>query len=145
MPVLHRDTHNIYGIAIAMLATLQEFQNLCFSEHPSVHGKWWWCILPSSIIQNFPGDGTEDISCRMDPGCLTPNPSSTGVFTKDQAAAFYEDLKLHFIGFLVYPIVFLKNPNFPLKIGQVPPMMDPMISGDVLYDTEYEVGGGNNV
>ena len=45
----------------------------------------------------------------------------------------------------MYPIVFLKNPNFPLKIGQVPPMMDPMISGDVLYDTEYEVGGGNNV
>ena len=76
----------------------------------------------------------------MDPSCFTPDPSSTGVFTKDQAAAFYEDLKLHFIGFLVYPRVFLNNPNFPLKIGQVPPLMDPMIAGEVLYDTESQVG-----
>ena len=75
----------------------------------------------------------------MDPGCLTPSPSSTGVFTKDQAAAFYKDLKLHFIGFLVFPRVFLNNPNFSLKIGQVPPVMDPTIAGDVLFDTECEV------
>ena len=81
----------------------------------------------------------EDISCRMDLGCLTPSPSSTGVFTKDQAAAFYKDLKLHFIGFLVFPRVFLNNPNFSLKIGQVPPVMDPTIAGDVLFDTECEV------
>ena len=85
------------------------------------------------------GDGTEDISCRIDPACLTPHQSTTGVFSKDQAASFLQSLKLHFIGFLVYPAVFLKNPNFPLKIGQIPPVIDPTIAGDVLFDTEFEV------
>ena len=89
--------------------------------------------MASNKIQNFSGDGTEDISCRMDSSCLTPSQSTTGLFTKDQASAFYEDLKLHFIGFLVYPAAFLKNPNFPLKIGQVPPVMDSSISGAVQH------------
>ena len=40
---------------------------------------------------------------------------------------------------LVYPRVFTTNTNMTLKIGQVPPVMDPMVSGDVVLDTEFEV------
>ena len=75
----------------------------------------------------------------MEGNSLEPDKSSTGVFTKEGAASFHNCLKLHFVGFLVYPAVFIKNPNFLIKIGQVPPIMDPSIAGDFLLDTEFEV------
>ena len=61
-----------------------------------------------------------------------------GEFSKEESAAFYRKLRLHFVQYLVYPILFLKNPNFQLKIGQVPPVMDPLLAGSTVYDTERE-------
>ena len=36
--------------------------------------------------------------------------------------------------------MFMKNPNLPLKIGQIPPVMDPLLSGSIVFDTEREAG-----
>ena len=85
------------------------------------------------------GDGTEDISCRMEETSLLHDKSTTGSFSKAEAASFHERLKIHFIGFLVYPAVFLKNPNFSLKMGKVPPIKDVAVTGDFLLDTEFQV------
>ena len=97
--------------------------------------------FPLWLMFNFTisGDGTEDISCRMHPTNWQPNESSTGTFSKDESANFFHRLNLHFVSYLVYPRVFTKNPNMTLKIGQVPPVMDPMVSGDLVLDTEFEV------
>ena len=70
---------------------------------------------------------------------MLTDPSTTGSFSKEEAALFHDRLKIHFIGFLVYPAVFLKNPNFSLKMGKVPPIMDVAVAGDFLLDTEFEV------
>ena len=68
-----------------------------------------------------------------------PSDSSSGRFSKDESSDFYRRLRLHFVSYLVYPRVFTKNPNFNIGIGQVPPVMDPIVSGEVLFDTEFEV------
>ena len=68
-----------------------------------------------------------------------PSNSSSGRFSKDESSDFFRRLRLHFVSFLVYPRVFTKNPNFNIGIGQVPPVMDPIVSGDVVFDTECEV------
>ena len=62
-----------------------------------------------------------------------------GTFSRLDAYEYFQQLKGHFISYLVYPSVFLKNPNFSLKIGCIPPVMDSALYGDVLYDTEYKV------
>ena len=68
-----------------------------------------------------------------------PTESTTGHFNKKESEDFFHRLRCHFVGFIVFPAVFCKNPNFLLKIGDVPPIMDPMVSGEVLYDTEFKV------
>ena len=94
-------------------------------------------FLPPFFGQNFQilGNG----SCRMHPTNWQPTDSSTGKFTKEESADFFHRLNLHFVSYLVYPRVFTTNPNITLKIGQVPPVMDPKVSGDVVLDTEFEV------
>ena len=86
----------------------------------------------------FSGDGTEDISCRLDSSNWLPAESTSGHFSQDESVSFFKKLKIHFIGYLVYPAVFCKNPNFLLQIGNVPPLLDPLVSGDILYDTEFK-------
>ena len=44
-----------------------------------------------------------------------------------------------FFSFLVFPTVFCRSPNFKLKIGHVPPVMEPIVAGDILLDTEFKV------
>ena len=75
----------------------------------------------------------------MDSQNWLPDGSSHGLFTETEAADFLRKLKIHFIGFLVFPRVFTTKPNFSLKIGQVPPVMDPLVAGKILYDTEFKV------
>ena len=76
----------------------------------------------------------------MDESSLEPQESDSkkGLFNKNESAEFFRRLKLHFVTFLVYPILFMKNPNFQLKIGQIPPVMDPLLSGVTQFDTERE-------
>jgi hypothetical protein len=75
----------------------------------------------------------------MDSTNWLPDKDTTGLFNKQEAADFFRRMKIHYIGFLVYPIVFTQNPNFVLKVGKVPPVMDPIVAGDVLFDTEFKV------
>ena len=56
----------------------------------------------------------------------------TGKFEKEEAANFFDRLKMHFISFLVYPRVFTKTPNFHLRIGEVPPVMEIEMARDSL-------------
>ena len=84
------------------------------------------------------GDGTEDISCRMNQSNWQVAEGCSGTFSKADSADFYHRLNIHFISFLVYPRVFTSNPNFCLRIGEVPPVMNPRVSGDILFDTEYQ-------
>ena len=62
----------------------------------------------------------------------------TGTFDQKETASFFDRLKMHFISFLVYPRVFTKNPNFALRIGEVPTVMDPRVTGSTLFNTEYQ-------
>ena len=39
----------------------------------------------------------------------------------------------------MFPTVFCRGPNFKLKIGHVPPVMEPIVSGDIILDTEFKV------
>ena len=75
----------------------------------------------------------------MHPTNWQPDESSTGQFSNEESADFFHRLNLHFVSYLVYPRVFTTNRNMTQKIGQVPPVMDPMVSGDVVLDTEFEV------
>ena len=84
------------------------------------------------------GNGTEDISCRMDQSNWQVAEGCSGTFSKAESASFFHRLNIHFISFLVYPRVFTSNPNFCLRIGEVPPVMNPRVSGDILFDTEYQ-------
>ena len=85
------------------------------------------------------GDGTEDISCRMDSSNWTPSNDVSGVFTRNDVDNFMYQLRQHFVGYLVFPSLFLKNPNFKLQIGSVPPILDPIVCGELSYDTEFKV------
>ena len=98
-------------------------------------------IIPNKLIINTSlGDGTEDISCRMEESSLEPDESEpqSGQFNKEESADFFRKLNLHFIQYLVFPRVFMNNPNFQLKMGQIPPIMNPLLSGATLFDTERE-------
>ena len=64
------------------------------------------------------GDGTEDISCRIEETSLLHDKSTTGSFSKAEAASFHERLKIHFIGFLVYPAFFSEKPKFLIEDGK---------------------------
>ena len=91
-----------------------------------------------NVSNYFTGDGNEDISCRMESNSWVPTEPPSGIFTAEEAQNFYIRLREHFISYLVFPAVFCRNPNFPLKIGGVPPVVNPAIAGDFLYDTEFE-------
>ena len=83
------------------------------------------------------GDGTEDISCKMDNTNWTVEENVTGKFTASEAANYWEKLKIHFLSYLVYPRIFCQQALFPIKIGQVPPILNPMIAGQELFNTEH--------
>ena len=74
----------------------------------------------------------------MDSTSWLPSSTASGKFTAEEAEEFYIRLREHFISFLVFPAVFCKNPNFPIKMGNVPPILNPVVAGDTLYDTEFE-------
>ena len=74
----------------------------------------------------------------MDASSWLPTDSTSGHFTQEEAREFYQDLREHYISFLVFPAVFCKNPNFPLRVGNVPPVMDLILAGDKIYDTEFK-------
>ena len=86
---------------------------------------------------NFPGDGTEDISCRMDQTNWTVEDDVTGKFTLAKAEEYWKNLNVHHIGYIVYPRVFTQQCSFPVKIGKVPPIVDPRIAGSELFSTEH--------
>ena len=94
--------------------------------------------ISDKYLRNIQGDGTEDISCRMDSQTWLPTEAPSGQFTAEEAEGFYTRLREYFIGYLVFPAVFCKNPNFPIKIGCVPPIINPVVAGKTLYDTEFE-------
>ena len=96
------------------------------------------CILQAQY--NFClkiGDGTEDISCRMDTTNWTVEEDVTGKFSAAEAEDYWKSLWIHFIGFLVYPRVFSQQSQFPVKIGKVPPILNPKIAGPELFNTEH--------
>ena len=80
-----------------------------------------------NILKCIAGDGTEDISCRMDSKTWLLSEAPSGPFSAAEAEGFYIGLREHFIGYLVYPAVFCENPNFPLKIGSVPPVVKSLL------------------
>ena len=41
------------------------------------------------------------------------------------------------LSYLVYPSVFCLQSLFPIKIGQVPPILNPKIAGKELFNTEH--------
>ena len=41
------------------------------------------------------------------------------------------------ISYIVYPAVFCLQSRFPVKIGQVPPILNPKIAGHELFNTEH--------
>ena len=98
----------------------------------------WYVTTCTTLSLAFTGDGTEDISCQMESNSWVPSEPPSGTFSADEAQNFYIRLREHFISYLVFPAVFCRNPNFPMKIGSVPPVVNPVIAGDSLYDTEFE-------
>ena len=84
------------------------------------------------------GDGTEDISCRIDGNSWLPSETCTGHFTREEAANYYLGLKEHYISYLVFPAVFARNPNFPFEMGFIPPVMELALAGKCLFDTEFK-------
>ena len=73
----------------------------------------------------------------MDQTNWTVEAGVTGKFTPSEAETFWESLHVHFVSFLVYPTVFYQQANFPIKIGQVPPIVDPKVAGKTLFNTEH--------
>ena len=73
----------------------------------------------------------------MDTTNWTVEDSVTGVFTPDEAAKYWEKLKVKFISFLDYPRVFCDQSKFPVKIGQVPPIVHPLVAGREMFNTEH--------
>ena len=75
------------------------------------------------------GDGTEDISCKMDSSNWKIEENITGIFSAEDAANYWHKLRTHFVSYLVYPGLFPLQAPYPVKIGQVPPVLNPMIAG----------------
>ena len=73
----------------------------------------------------------------MDATNWTVEEEVTGKFTASEAEKYWEQLRIHFIGYLVYPRIFSQQALFPVKIGQVPPILNPKISGKELFKTEH--------
>ena len=126
---------------IASIIKLSGFMHLLIMTHDN---KTYTIQAPSSIItiqltsDIFLGDGTEDISCKMDKSNWTVDDDVTGQFTPSEAEKFWESLHIHFVSFLVFPCVFTQQAPFPIKISQVPPVLHPRLAGDVLFNTEFK-------
>ena len=123
-----------FEFRISVLRTFYNFSHVC--SDPA-------CFYIFLILQaqyNFClkiGDGTEDISCRMDTTNWTVEEDVTGKFSAAEAEDYWKSLRIHFIGFLVYPRVFSQQSQFPVKIGKVPPILNPKIAGPELFNTEH--------
>ena len=61
----------------------------------------------------------------------------TGKFTTLEAENYWDKLRIHFLSYLVFPGLFPLQAPFPVKIGQVPPILNSKIAGTVLYNTEH--------
>ena len=73
----------------------------------------------------------------MDKTNWTVEENVTGKFTASEAEKYWESLRIHFISYLVFPGVFCLQAIFPIKIGQVPPILHPILAGNELYNTEH--------
>ena len=61
---------------------------------------------------------------------------SEETINKKDAELFFERLRCHFIKFLFLPSI-AREIKFLLKIDEVPPIINPLASGDILYNSEH--------
>ena len=62
------------------------------------------------------------------------NPGET--ISKEEASTFFESLRCHFIKYLILPSV-AREVKFVLKMNQVPPVVNALAAGEVLYNSEH--------
>ena len=82
------------------------------------------------------GDGNEDVSCKMTSANwdVSHNPKET--FTSFEAETFYDDLRCHFINYLIFPSI-ARQVKFAMKMDEVPPVVNALAAGDLLYNSEH--------
>ena len=93
-----------------------------------------WQLFPCQQLHlklQFSGDGTEDISCKMDKTNWTVEENLTGKFSASEAEKYWESLRIHFISYLVFPGIFCQQAFFPIKIldGAVGPWRRMKVAG----------------
>lgn len=86
----------------------------------------------------FPGDGNEDVSCALSRPNMEVPVKSDGSFTAKASEDFFLSLRTHFISFLVFPSTFVLNTSFLISVGNVPPIIQPLVAGSVLHNTEHK-------
>ena len=88
------------------------------------------------------GDGSEDISCALSKTNLEVPVQTDGSFTLQETREFFTSLRIHFISFLVFPWTFCETASFLINLANVPPIVQPLVAGSVLYNTELKKDSG---
>ena len=56
--------------------------------------------------------------------------------TKQESDNFFDDLRCHFVNYLIMPSV-ARELKFVLKIDEVPPIVNTLAAGELLYSSEH--------
>ena len=82
------------------------------------------------------GDGNEDVSCNLSKDNWEVSESPSETLSKLEAEKYFDSLLCRFLKFLIYPSIASKL-KFTLKMNEVPPVLNSLASGDVLYNSEH--------
>ena len=82
------------------------------------------------------GDGNEDVSCRMSEANWQGSSKNDDTLTKQESDNFFDDLRCHFVNYLIMPSV-ARELNFVLKIDEVPPIVNTLAAGELFYSSEH--------
>ena len=67
---------------------------------------------------------------------VAKNDQSRETMTKEEASNYLDDLRCHFLKFLLLPSV-ARELKFVLKMDEVPPVVNALAAGEFLYNTEH--------
>ena len=82
------------------------------------------------------GDGNEDVSCRMSKATWQGSSKDDDTLTKQESDNFFDDLRCHFVNYLIMPSV-ARELKFVLKIDEVPPIVNTLAAGELFYSSEH--------
>ena len=78
--------------------------------------------MGENLLFCFQGDGGEDVSCVLEDWHLDVSSKDGGQFQESYTDAFLDDLKMFFVGGLVYPRLHMGQ-RFPMDLSTVPPFL----------------------